>query len=393
VLLVEAAEDGTSGGSHRALADLVAHLDPARFAPIVLFYEDTPFATRLPRARVHVWTAERARERRHHGPVGRLHQLLGPLEAIPRRVAFLRREAIDLVHLNNAPSRGLEDWLPAALLLRRPCIAHVRGAFVLPRSAFARRLARGFAAVLPVSAAMADVARAQGIPEASLRVVHDGIDGPAVLARLRTPAPELRRALGLAPDALVVSLVAHLRRWKGHALALDALARLPESLRARMVLLFVGAAPKEDPGFEDELRRRAASLGVAAQVRFLGARDDVPDLMAASDVLLHASTDPEPFGLVLLEAMTLGRPVVASRPGGPSEIVAPGSGVLFDPRDPGELAHALESLALDPALRLQLGEAGRQRAAAFTVESTVRRIESIYEEVAGRSRAPAGAPG
>lgn len=388
VLLVEAAEDGTAGGSHRALADLVTHLDRTRFYPVVLFYQANPFATRLPGVRVHVWSAERARERRYHGPVGRLRRFLGPLEAIPRRVSFLLRERIDLVHLNNDPTRGLEDWLPAAALLRRPCISHVRGPFALPRRALARRIAGGFAAVVPVSAAMAEIARGQGLPDARIRVIHDGIDADAFRARVRTPAAEVRRALGIAPDGFVVSLVAHLRRWKGHLLALDAAARLPASERARLQLLFVGAAPKEDPHFEGELRARAEAIGIAAQVRFLGARDDAPDLIAASDVLLLASTDPEPFGLVLLEAMCVGRPVVASRIGGPAEIVAPGAGLLFDPRDPATLASALAQLAGDADLRRRIGDAGRERARTFAVETTVRRIEALYDEVGGRAAAP-----
>lgn len=385
MLLVEAAEDGTVGGSHRALADLVSHLDRARFEPVVLFYEANPLVARLSEGSVHVWSTERARERRHHGPVGRLRQLLGPLEAIPRRVAFLRREQIDLVHLNNSPARGLEDWLPAAALLRRPCIAHARGEFVLPRSAPARALARHFAAVVPVSLAMADLTRGQGIPERRIHMVHDGIDACAFLGRRRSSEGRVRETLGLGPDAFVVSLVAHLRRWKGHRLALDAAARLPTSVRGALQLLFVGTAPKEDPGFEGELRAQAAALGLAAQVRFLGARDDVPDLMAASDVLLHASTEPEPFGLVLLEAMSLARPVVASQLGGPAEIVAPGAGLLFDPRDPSSLASALARLAGDGDLRRRIGEAGRERSLAFSIESTVGRIEALYDAVTGRT--------
>lgn len=386
MLLVEAAEDGTAGGSHRALTDLVTHLDRARFEPVVVFYQENPYAARLPGVRVHVWRAERLRERRHHGPVGRWRQLAGPLESIPRRIAFLWREGIDLVHLNNAPASGLEDWLPAARLLRRPCIAHVRGAFALPRSALARRLASSFAAAVPVSAAMAEVARAQGIPEAKLHVIHDGIDGAAFRARVRAPRDLVRRDLGLPPGAFVVSLVAHLRRWKGHVLALEGAARLPEAVRRRLVLLFVGAAPEGDSRYPDELRSRAAALGVAEQVRFLGAREDVPDLMAASDVLLHASTEPEPFGLVLLEAMSVGVPVVASRCGGPAEIVAPGTGLLFDPGDPGDLAAALASLACDADLRRRVGEAGRERGRAFELATTVSRIEALYDEVVGSAR-------
>ncbi|HVP31955.1 MAG TPA: glycosyltransferase family 4 protein [Myxococcota bacterium] len=391
VLLVEAAEDGTVGGSHRALVDLVANLDRARFTPVVLFYEDNPFASRLAGEEVHVWSGVRARERSFHGPVGLLRQVRGAVTAIPRRMAFLRRERIDLVHLNNSPALGYEDWLPAAHLLRLPCIAHARGEFWLTRRAIGRTLMRRFEAVLPVSHVMADFARAAGIAEERIRTVHDGIDRDAFLARVHRTREAVRQELGLGAQDFVVSLVAHLRRWKGHELALHAVRRLPEPLRRQLRLLFIGAAPAGEAAYERELRAEVARFGLSDCVLFLGGRDDVPELMAAADVVLHASTEAEPFGLVILEAMVLSRAVLASRLGGPVEIVTPGSGLTFDPRSPEELAEQLARLAADPDLRRRLGEGGRERAEHFRIEHTVAKIESVYDEF-GRSARVRRAP-
>jgi glycosyltransferase involved in cell wall biosynthesis len=118
-------------------------------------------------------------------------------------------------------------------------------------------------------------------------------------------------------------------------------------------------------------------------VRFLGERTDAAEIMAAADIVLHASTSPEPFGLVLIEAMLLGRPVVASALGGPLEIVTPGAGLLFDPTQPEALAAILARLAADPVLRAQLGEAGLRRAGEFTVARTAGAIEVLYDELLG----------
>jgi glycosyltransferase involved in cell wall biosynthesis len=110
----------------------------------------------------------------------------------------------------------------------------------------------------------------------------------------------------------------------------------------------------------------------------------VPVLLAAADVLVHSSVLPEPFGLVIMEAMAMERPVVTSRLGGPGEIVRDGyEGVLVDPSNPEEIAAALLRLAADPALRTRLGRAGRVRAlGCFGAERFVREMAAVLHEVA-----------
>jgi glycosyltransferase involved in cell wall biosynthesis len=120
-------------------------------------------------------------------------------------------------------------------------------------------------------------------------------------------------------------------------------------------------------------------------VHFLGARGDVPDLMNAADVVIHASTVAEPFGLVVVEAMALGRPVIASKLGGPGEIVAPGTGWTFDPTEPRQLARCIEEALGDPARAREVGRAAIERANAFSIEATVAGVERVYTEVLGAS--------
>jgi glycosyltransferase involved in cell wall biosynthesis len=97
--------------------------------------------------------------------------------------------------------------------------------------------------------------------------------------------------------------------------------------------------------------------------------------------VVHASTTPEPLGLVVLEGMVLGKPVIASRLGGPAEVVQQGSGLLFDPAHPEGLAALFETLAADPERRRDLGEAGQRRAEEFSIGRNVRAIEAVYREL------------
>ena len=114
-----------------------------------------------------------------------------------------------------------------------------------------------------------------------------------------------------------------------------------------------------------------------------GARRDVAACLDAMDIAIHSSTNPEPFGRVLIEAMALGRPLIAPREGGPLEIVVDGeTGVLIPPRDTAALAGAIDRLVSDPALRRKLGNAGRARVdAMFDIRHHVHALETIFDEM------------
>ena len=133
-----------------------------------------------------------------------------------------------------------------------------------------------------------------------------------------------------------------------------------------------------DEPYAAALRETITRYGLQATVSLLGERTDASEIMQASDIVLHASTMPEPFGLVVVEGMALGRAVVAAGIGGPVEIVTPESGVLFDPTRPEALSTVLESLATDPEKRRQLGEGGRRRAEYFSLKRNVDSLQSLY---------------
>jgi glycosyltransferase involved in cell wall biosynthesis/protein-tyrosine-phosphatase len=386
VLLVEINEDGTVGGSHRCLFDLVRKLDRHRYTPVVLFYESNPYVERL-RAlgiEVHGWDAKRRFERDGRprgGVVPRLYSRGRAGAAIFRRARFLRSQRIDLVHLNNSPCVGFSDWLPAARLLGTPCVAHARGAYVRPGSGLGRWLTRRYDRVIAISRHIAEDMTAAGIPPGRVRQIYDGIDLEEWDGSGRTEPERIRGSLGIAPSAVLIVMVSHLRWWKGQDVLLSALREMEPADRCRLHALIVGGSPESDAAYQERLLRSVAEAGLEDRVTFLGDRDDVPDLIHASDIVVHASTIPEPFGLVVLEGMAAGRAVVASRLGGPAEIVTPESGVLFDPARPAELAAVLGSLVDDPVHRRALGEGGRERVRAFDIHHNVAAIKRVYGEL------------
>jgi glycosyltransferase involved in cell wall biosynthesis len=214
-------------------------------------------------------------------------------------------------------------------------------------------------------------ARAPWFDRGKLRVVHNGIDADAFAASARRG--RVRAELGLAADRPVVSLVGEVGWRKGQATLLEAVTRLRAGgLAPGAVFLIAG------PGEDAPLRATARALGLDAEtVRFLGFRDDVPDLLADSDLLVLPSFE-EGFPNTLLEGMALGLPVVATPVDGIPELVVDGvTGDLTPPGDAAALAAAVASLLGDAARRRGYGEAGRARVRAeFTQARAMDELEA-----------------
>jgi glycosyltransferase involved in cell wall biosynthesis len=395
VLLAESSADGTVGGSHQVLYDVARHLDRRRFQPVALFYEDNRFVGKLRDAgvEVHLMTDQWNRERRAMASGNRIRQVAMLVEAVTYRVRFLARQRIDLLHINNSPQIAHDDWLPAARIRRIPAIANFAGNVRFDVSSPVHRmLMRGFDKVMPVSRHVEQQVLAFGYRPDRVEMIHPGIDVEAFRARVRRAPESMRAELAVTSDAFVIAMVGNVRAWKGQHVAIAALSRLSSEERARMRLMIVGATAAVDAAYERSLHELVHQEGLNEQVVFLGRRDDVPDIVGASDVVLHASTDAEPFGLVVVEGMALGRVVVVSKLGGPSEIIDSGSGLTFSPESPDELATHLSMLQAAPDRRRLLGEAGRQRAEKFDIRNTVASDMGVYDEVLGTAKVMGQAP-
>ncbi len=192
-----------------------------------------------------------------------------------------------------------------------------------------------------------------------------------------------RSEMGIARDAPVIAVVGRLQSWKGQDVFIRAAAIVAEAFPSARFLVVGGPSMAGDEDYEAGLKQLARQLGVAGSVLFCGEREDVPELMGASDIVVHTSTVPEPFGLVVIEAMAAGRPVVATRGGGPSEIISEGrTGFLTTPGDHRELAATLCLLIQDSELRHQIGQAARNDALArFSPERMAKKLEDIIHSM------------
>jgi glycosyltransferase involved in cell wall biosynthesis len=161
---------------------------------------------------------------------------------------------------------------------------------------------------------------------------------------------------------------------------LDALARLRDLTNVRGYIVGGSIYHTDASQYSrEQLRDQADKLGLGDRVGFTGTVDDVSGVLRALDIAVHASTEPEPFGLVIAEAMACGRPVVVSRAGGAAEI-AQGGAVFHEPGNSAELADRLRELAGDPARRASLGADGREAAVRLFSRSRLRdALIPVYE--------------
>ena len=271
----------------------------------------------------------------------------------------------------------------AGLFARRPVVWHLRDILAPPhfsgtnvRAAVTLANLRA-ARVIANSRATAAAFTGAGGHESLVRVVHNGIDPAPFEAVTPERAAATRDALGLPAGAFVVSLFGRFHPWKGQQVLLEALARLP-----RVHALFVGAPLFGEEAFASALQAHAEKTGVADRAHFLGFRTDVPELMRASDAIVHASVYPEPFGRVIVEGMLAERPVIATQAGGVTEIIDDATGVLVPPNDAGAMAQAIELLAGDPVHAAQLAARGAARArAGFSVTAMVRGVEEALRDL------------
>ena len=313
-----------------------------------------------------------------------VRQLFGMAVSAPRYVrdlrATLRGIGATVVHSN-----GLKAHVASALA--RPkgvrLVWHLHD-YVQGRplsAAVLRRLApRADAIVTNSDSVCADVVAALG-RQRNLRRIYNAVDllafGPV------GPAVDLAGLCGLAPDTGLVriGLIGTYARWKGHGVFIEAIAGMltRDTVRAYIV----GGPIYETAGSQwsiDELRGRVQALGLDGRVGFTGHIADVPGALRSLDIVVHASTAPEPFGMVIAEGMAAARAVVAARHGGAAELFTDGvTGLGHLAGDAGQLAEVLDRLVSDGSLRATLGQAARAAACQrFAPERMALEFREVY---------------
>jgi glycosyltransferase involved in cell wall biosynthesis len=304
------------------------------------------------------------------------------LFAYPKRAAAVR--ALRQVIITKRPQLlNVNDiwWVPQTLRANAgvgiPIVAHVRQEIDPPK--VRRYELNEVDRVFPVSRQIQRSLEAGGVLPARLHVLHSGLDLSAV--PVEADGCDIRRQFGIPVDVPLIGTVANIFPRKGYEVMLRA---LPTILKALPDLHYLVVGSGHAP-YETRLRSLVRDLGVANRVHFAGFQASVYPYLAAMDLYVHPAL-VEGFGIAVLEAMAMRKPVVATATGGLPEIVQDGeTGIVVSPGDPDVLAQSVSRLLQDSARCRQLGEAGRTRVAThFTVETMMDQLVSGYGALLGR---------
>jgi glycosyltransferase involved in cell wall biosynthesis len=293
-----------------------------------------------------------------------------------RLARVLRREAIQVVHAHKGGGRTL-TLLARPLGPRPPLVVNRGVSFPMTRPSRWVDGSRLVARIVAVCRAIRDDLVRQGIRGDRIEVVYSGTDtdrfDPA-----RAGGDGVRRELGLAPGTPLVTQIG-VREPKGNDDLLRAFARV-HATRPDARVLLVGARPEK----RAPLEALAGALGLGGAATLWGYREDVPEILAASDVCVDGSHEGLGITGALRESLAMETPVVATCAMGNPELVEDGvHGLLVPPRDPDALAAAVLRLLADPAWARALGRAGRRRVVdGFSTRAKVERLEALYARVA-----------
>jgi len=349
---------GTMSGAEAVLAEVVTGWAGAS----AFLFADGPLREALERRGIVVDTAsadDALGELKRDRPLAGVLRLAGRLLRLSLAIARRARRH-DLVYANSQKAFTLSA--AAMIVARRPLIWHLHDILDARHFApFQRRLqiflANRFATrVLVPSTVAAEAFVAAGGRRDLVHVVPNGVAPPAATSGL------VRADLGL-PSGPTIGVFSRLARWKGQHVVLRALAELPD------VRCIVAGAPLfGEDAYAEELHGLVEDLGLGDRVVFLGQRSDVRDLMRLVDAVVHPSVDPEPFGLTLVEAMSVRTPVIASDAGASVDILEAGrAGYLVPAGNPSALAEAVRSV-------LAGGEDVARR-----VDRAAERVATIYD--------------
>lgn len=371
-------QSGKPGGAELCLIDIAK---PYRDRSLVGLFVDGAFKSLLQQHQipVEVLATQPIQVRKKSSFLQALGSLKQILPLIIKVIKIARD--YDLIYANT--QKALVIGALASFFARRPLVYHLHD--ILSKEHFSQinrriaiTLANRFASLVIANSQASQIAfiQAGGRPEIT-SVVYNGFD-PKTYQIGENEVKQLQQKLGLA-GKFVVGHFSRLAPWKGQHILITALAKCPPEVTA----ILVGDALFGEQDYVQQLHQQVAAMGLENRVKFLGFRSDIPQLMAACNLVAHTSTSPEPFGRVIVEAMLSGKPVVAAKAGGATELVEHGvNGFLVTAGEPQELAQVITTCVLETENSQTIANNARIAASQrFDVKTINQQISQLLGQV------------
>ncbi len=295
---------------------------------------------------------------------------------------LIRKKKIGLLHLHSEKSLIIGGFL--SFFMGVPSILHIHDAIALkqPLRTLQRWAVKRISAAILITDELREHAiNEYGFSPERVNVLNYGMDLSPLQNVSKTAREELRGELNLSPDAPAIALVGRVNRDKGQLEMITAMKAISKS-QPEAKLLIVGDGPAMD-----ECKEKVAALQLENSVLFLGQRDDIPEILAAVDLVTVPSMWHEGFGFVALEAIAAGRPVVAFRSGGiPNTVIHNKTGLLVKRGDVDGLSTAVSELLGDRSRMEAMSVEGIKHAEKFSIKRHIERLANIYNSVLSSSK-------
>jgi glycosyltransferase involved in cell wall biosynthesis len=384
------------GGTATALYDLVQDLDKSLYEPIVLFYEPDFYVQKFQELGVKVLTLctkspsltsivfqpeTTANWQRYGKVVSLLYRLICAGILVTRVALLIKREGISLVHHNDNLRRDRFTVL-AAWLAGVPQICHMHAFSQLFR--FEKLLIPTVNAFIYVSKAVEKYYLDFQLPAKKGQVVYNGFNATSSDQVTPEEVLQIRSDFTVDDQEVLISNVGRLDYWKGQDYFIEAIAQVLQS-HPNVKALIVGA-PGTSPhlqAYYQKLQKLVADLNLSDHVIFTGFRSDIPQIMAASDILVHSASEPDPCPRVIVEGMLSGRSVIGVAAGGVPEMIDDQiTGLLVPPKDASKMAEAILWLIHHPEQAARMGEVAQQKAKErFSIEHHVSSVQQLYQKI------------
>lgn len=364
-------------GAPRSLLLLLKQLNREKYDPLVVCPWQGPLVERIESLGIRVFIVPKWEPNSTRGILS-WGKVLGRLRHIAKLIRILSHEGPDVVYVNTIAHASP---IIAAKLCRLPIIVHVRESRsffmgikrkvrLFPIRYFPRRF-------IVVSQAIKELLVDQGIPESKISVVYNGVDLNEFSITLEE-REQYREALALNTSDILVGTVGQINPRKGTVYFVEAANSVRKQMEDAVKFIIIGGSG--NPSYSAKVGDLIARYDLNRHLILTGFKENVRGYLGAMDIFVNPTLE-EPFARVNLEAMAMGKPIIATDVGGNPEAILDGeTGFLIPPKDPDELAIKIMKLAANNELRQQLGNAARRRVENnFTASKYCKEVELILE--------------